>query len=261
MKHTLGTAFAAATIALLAAACSDDSKSSSTTKPVVETAAPTTTEQATTTTTAPLVALPAKQGTLAVGTNYKVGRVVLQRALQLTGTADGQRGIAAAGRLWIYSDENVYVTLTDITQLRVFNDPQFDPTGTTDFPDKMMEVTQPMPQDPLAWAAALPGIQVSAITETTFGGQPARTLTYQFTDIPGTYPCPFSTSDKCVTGLFVPGNGSTGVFLPGDNTTVLWLADDSGTLYELKLGDRTYLIDVSNVDGAAELAASIVIGD
>ena len=212
-------------------------------------------------TPASAVPFPKRQATLVPGTTYSIGRLVLQRALQITSTTSGLQGIASAGRLWVLGDEKVYVTLTDISLLRVFSDPLFDPTGTTDFPDKMVQATQPMPQDPLAWAAALPGITVGEITETTFGGRPARALTYRFSDVAGAYACPGSTSTRCVTGLYVAGDDSTGVFLPGDNMTLYWQTDSSGTLYELTLDGVTYLVDVANVDGAAELAASIVIGN
>jgi hypothetical protein len=110
--------------------------------------------------------------------------------------------------------------------------------------DDLLAVTEPAPDDVLSWFTARPYVQAGPATETELGGYPARSVTYTIGDVEGSLPCtpePVGCMWSVVLG----------------DTSVVHLVGDTGTLYQVDVDGAPVLVDVSDRDGAEEIATAM----
>ena len=199
----------------------------------------------------PATPLP-QQKPLHSGTLYKAGKNVIGRGLQFTASVDGSLGFSALGYFGVTLDRlgtELLVGVTDLQQARVFLDPASD-LGALDGTAALDDATAPAPDDFLAYFASLPGVVATPVVDDEIAGLPARSLTYTVGQVEGSEPCFGVDRGGCLLATYLP----IGV------VTTYW-EGDSGTMYVVALDDRSIAVDVSDRDGASELAASLRIID
>jgi hypothetical protein len=260
-RELLICAACAVTLTIAAAGCGSDDDAAAAdaastdpagTEPVstsIEPTTPAATDAPPTTALPP--ALPNGQP-LTAGTTYRVGRSVLGRSMTFTPAIDGTLAMAFDGFFGSSTDAlgtEVLVGITDLSGARTFPDPSID-VSVDPGSDALDAATVPAPDDFLAYFAALPYVTVGAVETTVFGGFPARSMTYVVDTVETGSPCFGSDRGACLLSLYLP-----------PRVLANYWAGDSGTFYEVTIDGGTFLVEVTDREGAAETAAGIAIGD
>ena len=236
-------------------ACGSDSNDSSSSNGATSSVAatdPATTDAPAPTTTELVPAAPQLRPLDAGGT-YRLGKGVIGRSMSFTTFVDGTFAYLANGFFGATLDKTgteVLMSVTDLARARVFTDPVAD-LDSLNATSQLDASTTAAPSDFLAYFATLPSVIVGPIETTEFAGFPARSMSYSVGSFDGGFACFGSDRGACLLSIYVQNSGVVQTYWDGD----------SGTLYELTIDGRTVLVDVSDREGAAETAASLVIGD
>ena len=196
------------------------------------------------------------------GVTYDLAENVLDDSLSFTNQTDGTYAFQEDGAFLLAADshlEQPLVTVFDASEVRVPADPLFD--LSTIGPDASVldrePLTLPAPSDAMfGYFATLPGVTTGSVEDATMAGLPAKAMTYSFADPGGGAPCFDSPRGPCIFLAIMPGA------TPGSDERLLfnYWAEDSGTVYTFEHGGHQIFVDVSDRDGAADVAATLSFG-
>jgi hypothetical protein len=181
---------------------------------------------------------------LTAGTKYAVLETVLQRKIGFTASDASKQAFVTPGFFGVTADANgaqPLVGFMDLANSRVFRDPHVD-FSTFATAGDVVNATDPVPADFLAFAAKLPGMTAGAVTDTTFLGVPAKAMTYKVDSTDGAFQCGKDNPAPCLLVLFV----TTG-------PTIALHKGDTGTFYDLQISGRRILVEVTDQPGATDL--------
>ncbi len=173
-------------------------------------------------------------------------------ALEITITDDvGERyGYSVPGMAGIGDANDLSAQLVDVFELgtaEVFVEARVDFSQLSGgVPPEMVELA---PSDFLTWMSTRPGVTASEITETTFAGVPARTMTYNVGEVEGSLPCYPGDDRGCLASVTNTALGFG--YVDFENTSM--------TLYQFEVAGVNIVVAVSALPGAAELAQTITI--
>ena len=143
-------------------------------------------------------------------------------------------------------DETLFY-ITDLSTATVFTNPFEDYAAIGRDNVQLFGATQPIPGDYLEYFKALPGVTTGEITNTTFSGLPARSMSFTIGSNEGGHAIPPATEPMLLT--FFSPSGITYTYTPGD----------SGTLYLFELASKPTLAEVTDYPGADVFFASFVL--
>jgi hypothetical protein len=197
------------------------------------------------------------------GVPYTLAQNVLDDSLSFTNQTDGTYAFQDDGSFVLAADSHLaepLVTLFDASEARMPADPLFDLSTIGPDPSALDRepLTLPAPADAMFdYVARLPGVTTGLIEDATIAGLPAKAMTYSFADPGGGAPCFDSPRGPCIFLAIMPGA------TPGSNERLLfnYWAEDSGTVYTFEHGGHQIFVDVSDRDGAADVAATLSIGN
>jgi hypothetical protein len=188
---------------------------------------------------------------LTAGTKYSLAPTVLQRTLGFTATETSKQAIVTPGFVGIAADANgaqPLIAFMDLSNSRVFRDPLADLSTFSNGGD-VINATDPVPADFLAYIAKLPGMTAGAVSATTFLGVPAKAMTYKVDSTDGGFRCGKDDASPCLLALFV----TTGPIIALHK-------GDSGTIYDLQISGRRLIAEVTDRAGAADLVKAFTFG-
>jgi hypothetical protein len=188
------------------------------------------------------------------GTTYSLSTITGSTVDITITDPDGERfGYDIPGMAGIGNADDLSAQLVDIFELstaEVFTD------ATVDF----AELTgghppagffASAPDDFLSWMAGRPGVTAGPTTETTFAGHPAATMTYDVGSVDDSIPCYAGDDRGCLASIT---NSQVGYgYVDYEGTTM--------TLYQLDVAGIRLVVAVSELPGAADLAATITIDE
>ena len=197
---------------------------------------------------------PLRPGVLTTsGVTYSIGEMVGSMVdITITDSEGGRFGYVYAGMAGIGTAEDFSAQLVDIFELSstsVFVE------ATVDFsqiagPLSMQDLFADSPADYLTWMAARPGVTAGPVTDTVFAGLPAQTMSYDVGVVDEAVPC-YPDGRGCLASV-TDGNFSY-AYVDFEQTSV--------TLYQLKVAGLTFVIAVSELAGASDLAKTITIAE
>jgi hypothetical protein len=188
---------------------------------------------------------------LTAGTKYAVLQNVLQRSIGFTATDASKQAFVTPGFVGISADANgaqPLVGFMDLANSRVFRDPHADFSTFASAGD-VVNATDPVPADFLAFIGKLPGMTAGTVSTTTFLGVPAKAMTYKVDSTDGGFQCGKDDASPCLLVLFV----TTG-------PTVALHKGDSGTFYDLQISGRRLVVEVTDHAGTADLLKTFTFG-
>ena len=168
----------------------------------------------------------------------------------ITDPSGGRFGYVFTGTAGIGLAADLSAQLVDIFSLSatsVHTDALVDFADITG-PSAMSGLFERSPTDFLSWMSTRPGVTPGPIADTTFAGWPATTMTYDVGEVEGALPC-YPDGRGCLAS--VTDAHLSGAYVDFEGTTV--------TLYQVKIAGLTIVVVVSELPGAAELAATITL--